>query len=58
MTQLSEEKQPIETPTRPPSPQHQFGTRAVHAGADPDPTTGAVIEPVCWCFISFLGGEA
>ncbi|KAL1975282.1 hypothetical protein VTN31DRAFT_3674 [Thermomyces dupontii] len=46
MTQLSEEKGPIDTPTRPPSPQHQFGTRAVHAGADPDPTTGAVIEPI------------
>ena len=36
----------IETPPRAPSPVHNFGTRAVHAGSPLDPTTGAVIEPV------------
>ena len=25
---------------------HQFGTRAVHAGQTPDPTTGAVMVPI------------
>ncbi len=25
---------------------HQFGTRAVHAGQEPDPTTGAVMVPI------------
>ncbi|TPX32304.1 hypothetical protein SeMB42_g07634 [Synchytrium endobioticum] len=25
---------------------HGFGTRAIHAGQDPDPTTGAVIPPI------------
>ncbi len=43
MTQFDE---PIETPPRPPSPVHQFGTLAVHAGAPHDPVTGAVIAPV------------
>jgi cystathionine gamma-lyase len=38
---------PIATPSRPQSPQEQFGTRAVHAGAHVDPSTGAVIAPVC-----------
>ncbi|EEH33652.1 cystathionine gamma-lyase [Paracoccidioides lutzii Pb01] len=37
---------PIETPLRAPSPIHQFGTLAVHAGAHIDPTTGAVISPI------------
>ncbi|PGH18475.1 hypothetical protein AJ80_04445 [Polytolypa hystricis UAMH7299] len=37
---------PIETPPRAPSPVHQFGTMAVHAGAHVDPTTGAVIAPI------------
>ncbi|EEH17501.2 hypothetical protein PABG_00064 [Paracoccidioides brasiliensis Pb03] len=37
---------PIETPLRAPSPIHQFGTLAVHAGAHIDPTTGAVIAPI------------
>ncbi|KAK2793793.1 cystathionine gamma-lyase cys3 [Onygenales sp. PD_12] len=37
---------PIETPPRAPSPVHQFGTLAVHAGAHVDPTTGAVIAPI------------
>ncbi|KAI0009496.1 Cys/Met metabolism PLP-dependent enzyme-domain-containing protein [Xylariaceae sp. FL0662B] len=36
----------IDTPPRLPSPVHGFGTRAVHAGAPHDPTTGAVIEPI------------
>lgn len=36
----------IETPARAPTPVHQFGTRAVHAGAHVDATTGAVIAPV------------
>lgn len=36
----------IETPPRPPSPAHRFGTLAVHAGARPDPNTGAVIAPI------------
>ncbi|KAI1633375.1 Cys/Met metabolism PLP-dependent enzyme [Biscogniauxia mediterranea] len=36
----------IETPPRPPTPVHGFGTLAVHAGAPHDPTTGAVIEPI------------
>lgn len=25
-----------------------FGTRAVHAGLDPDPATGAVVQPIYW----------
>ncbi|EER38980.1 cystathionine gamma-lyase [Histoplasma capsulatum H143] len=36
----------IETPARAPTPVHQFGTRAVHAGAHVDATTGAVIAPI------------
>ncbi len=36
----------IETPPRAPSPVHNFGTLAVHAGAPHDPVTGAVIESV------------
>ena len=26
--------------------QQGFGTRAIHAGQEPDPTTGAVIPPI------------
>ena len=37
---------PIETPPRPASPVHQFGTRAVHAGSPHDAVTGAVIESI------------
>ena len=37
---------PIDTPLRAPSPVHNFGTLAVHAGSPHDPTTGAVIESV------------
>lgn len=37
---------PIDTPPRPASPIHGFGTLAVHAGSPHDPVTGAVIEPV------------
>jgi cystathionine gamma-lyase len=36
----------IETPPRAPSPVHNFGTLAVHAGSPHDPVTGAVIEPI------------
>jgi hypothetical protein len=36
----------IDTPPRPPSPEHGFGTLAVHSGAHLDPSTGAVIAPV------------
>lgn len=36
----------IDTPPRAPSPQHAFGTRAVHAGSPHDPVTGAVIESI------------
>jgi len=36
----------IDTPPRAPSPVHNFGTLAVHAGAPIDPTTGAVIAPI------------
>ncbi|MES2681192.1 MAG: cystathionine gamma-synthase [Bacteroidota bacterium] len=25
---------------------HKFGTRAIHAGAEPDPTTGAIMTPI------------
>ena len=25
---------------------HKFGTKAIHAGADPDPTTGAIMTPI------------
>jgi len=28
------------------SEKHQFGTRAIHAGQEPDPTTGAVMQPI------------
>ena len=37
---------PIDTPPRAPSPVHNFGTLAVHAGSPHDPVTGAVIEAV------------
>ncbi|KAJ9660821.1 cystathionine gamma-lyase cys3 [Neophaeococcomyces mojaviensis] len=43
---LTREDGCIETPQRAPSPVHQFGTLAVHAGSPLDPTTGAVIEPL------------
>ncbi|RMZ85297.1 hypothetical protein DV738_g44, partial [Chaetothyriales sp. CBS 135597] len=36
----------IDTPTRAPSPVHNFGTLAVHAGSPHDPATGAVIAPI------------
>lgn len=36
----------IDTPIRPASPVHNFGTLAVHAGAPHDPATGAVIESI------------
>jgi len=36
----------IETPPRPASPIHGFGTLAVHAGSPHDPVTGAVIEAI------------
>ncbi|KAL6720725.1 cystathionine gamma-lyase cys3 [Lecanora helva] len=36
----------IETPPRAPSPVHNFGTLAVHAGSPHDPSTGAVIQPI------------
>ncbi|CAD6586756.1 MAG: cystathionine gamma-lyase cys3 [Alectoria sarmentosa] len=36
----------IDTPPRAPSPVHNFGTLAVHAGSPHDPTTGAVIESI------------
>jgi len=39
-------EQPIDTPPRAPSPVHQFGTLAVHAGSPHDPVTGAVIEAI------------
>jgi cystathionine gamma-lyase len=29
-----------------PGKQHGFGTRAVHAGQEPDPVTGAVMTPI------------
>lgn len=38
--------QPITTPPRAPSPVHNFGTLAVHAGSPHDPATGAVIESI------------
>ena len=25
---------------------HKFGTKAIHAGAEPDPTTGAIMTPI------------
>lgn len=37
---------PVDTPPRPRSPVHGFGTLAVHAGSPIDPVTGAVIAPV------------
>lgn len=36
----------VQTPPRPPTPEHRFGTLAVHAGSPHDPSTGAVIEPI------------
>lgn len=38
--------QSVATPPRPPTPVHNFGTLAVHAGSPHDPSTGAVIEPI------------
>lgn len=43
---LTNEDGAIETPARVPSPVHNFGTLAVHAGAPIEPTTGAVIAPL------------
>jgi hypothetical protein len=43
---LTKKNGTIDTPPRAPSPIHNFGTLAVHAGSPIDPTTGAVIEPV------------
>ena len=43
---LTNEDGCINTPARAPSPVHNFGTLAVHAGSPHDPTTGAVIEPL------------
>lgn len=43
---LTNEDGCIDTPARAPSPIHNFGTLAVHAGSPLDPTTGAVIEPI------------
>jgi cystathionine gamma-lyase len=43
---LTNEEGAIETPRRPASPIHNFGTLAVHAGAGHDPSTGAVIAPI------------
>jgi len=43
---LTNEDGGIETPPRAPSPVYNFGTLAVHAGAHPDPSTGAVIAPL------------
>ncbi len=37
---------PVTTPPRAPSPEHGFGTLAVHAGSPHDPATGAVIEAI------------
>src|SRR4051794_7091020 len=38
--------QSIDTPPRAPSPVHNFGTLAVHAGSPIEPVTGAVIAPI------------
>jgi cystathionine gamma-lyase len=43
---LTNEEGVIDTPIRPASPVHNFGTLAVHAGAQHDPSTGAVIAPI------------
>lgn len=43
---LTNEDGGIDTPARAPSPIHNFGTLAVHAGSPLDPSTGAVIEPI------------
>ncbi|MGE5765341.1 MAG: PLP-dependent transferase, partial [Mycobacterium leprae] len=34
------------TPAVTPGPWHGFETLAVHAGQEPDPTTGAVVPPI------------
>ena len=44
----------IETPQRPASPVHNFGTLAVHAGSPHDPATGAVIESVRNALVFFF----
>ncbi|ETN37151.1 uncharacterized protein HMPREF1541_08141 [Cyphellophora europaea CBS 101466] len=43
---LTNDEGAIDTPIRPASPIHNFGTLAVHAGAAHDPSTGAVIAPI------------
>lgn len=45
----------IETPPRAPSPLHNFGTLAVHAGSPHDEVTGAVIESVGSPWVSAYG---
>src|SRR5918912_1656306 len=34
------------TPSTPDAPLHGFSTRAIHAGQEPDPVTGAVVPPI------------
>ncbi|KAF2806001.1 cystathionine gamma-lyase-like protein [Mytilinidion resinicola] len=43
---MTHPEHPIDTPPRPASPVHGFGTLAVHAGSPHDPVTGAVIEAI------------
>ncbi|KAK7540769.1 Cys/Met metabolism PLP-dependent enzyme-domain-containing protein [Phyllosticta citribraziliensis] len=43
---MTQTEHSIDTPPRAPSPDHRFGTLAVHAGSPHDPVTGAVIEPI------------
>ncbi len=36
----------VQTPLRPPTPEHRFGTLVIHAGSTHDPSTAAVFEPI------------
>ncbi len=40
------DSQPIDSEQNPQEPRYGFETRAIHAGQEPDPTTGAVIVPI------------
>ena len=45
-TEPGRPQRPQTEPGRPQRPQHGFETRAIHAGQEPDPTTGAVSTPI------------
>jgi len=35
----------------------KFGTKAIHAGVEPDPTTGAIMTPIYQTCVDGFGAE-